>query len=407
MKKLNYLLLLLSVFVLTYACSDDDTGGEKTLEITQTEVIANHADIVYTSYLDSYNSAVTMQTAISDFLETPNADGFTAAKDAWLAAREIYGLTEVYRETNSPVDVEESTTAPWGIANEGQMNAWPIDESYIDYVSTGTEAYAGSYTSIISDITITIDEATLAALNEDDSDKSISTGWHAIEFLLWGQDNTSPADNQPGQREFTDYTTADDFERRGDYLTAVTSLLISDLNNLVTTWAEGGTYRTAFESLDEEVALQQLINGAFFIAGDELSAERMIAPVDSTDGVDGSGQEDEHSCFSDNTHRDVFANAQGVYNVVFGSYETISGASFYDLVSQVDEEQAAKLKEASDEAMAAVNVIANNAQPFDYLITQESSTDADFGPVMLAVVALQAWGDEISASASIIDINLQ
>lgn len=408
MRKLNLLTLIvfLSSMLILSCSNDDNAGDEETQTVTQAEVIANHANIVYQSYLDSYNAALIMQTAIADFVENPTDAGFDAAKQAWLDAREPYGQTEVYRETNSPVDVDESATTPWGVGNEGQMNAWPIDESYIDYVAVGTESHAGNYSSIISDINVALDENTLAELNEQDTDKSISTGWHAIEFLLWGQDITSPSDDLPGQREFTDYTTADYADRRGEYLEIVTSLLLTDLKSLVDTWNTGGTYRAIFENLDEEVALQQLINGAFFIAGDELSAERMIAPVDSTDGFENSGQEDEHSCFSDNTHRDIFANATGVYNVVFGEYDAISGASFYELVNQADEAQAASLKEAADEAISKVNAIANNAQPFDYLITQESSSDATFGPVMEAVAALQAWGDEISASASVIGINL-
>lgn len=414
MRKRIYPSTLVLLFLFFTACSSDDNNGTDPTDddgggtqITQAEVIANHANIVYQSYLDSYNAAVAMQTAINDFVDAPDETEFNAAKQAWLDAREPYGQTEVYRETNSPIDVDEGASAPWGIGNEGQLNAWPIDESYIDYVQAGTESHAGTYNSIISDTNVTIDETTLAQLNEDDSDKSISTGWHAIEFLLWGQDNTSPADDMPGLREFTDYTTADNADRRGQYLKVVTDLLVSDLKALVDTWNTGGTYRTVFEGLDEATALQQLINGAFFIAGDELSAERMIAPVDSTDGIENSGQEDEHSCFADNTHRDIFANTAGVYNVVFGSYGNISGASFYDLVKQADETQAERLKEAADEAVAKVNVIADNAQPFDFLITQETSTDADFGPVMQAVVALQAWGDEISASANAININLQ
>ena len=158
-----------------------------------------------------------------------------------------------------------------------------------DYIEAGTEEFAGNFTSIISDDTFTISEAELAAANELDSDKSISTGWHAIEFLLWGQDNTSPADNMAGLREYTDYTTLEDADRRGAYLVAVTNLLVSDLNALVTTWNEGGAYRTVFEALDVNVALTQLLGAAAFIAGDELSSERMIAPLDSTDGIEQSG----------------------------------------------------------------------------------------------------------------------
>ncbi|WP_179316914.1 imelysin family protein [Winogradskyella undariae] len=401
MKKISILLLAVSF---AYACSSDDDNNNNgsNIDVTKAEVVSNYADIVYQSYLDSYNSAVTMQTAINEFVANPTEAGLTAAKNSWLAAREFYGQTEAYRETNGPIDTDSDS---WSLGTEGQMNAWPIDESYIDYVAVGTEAYAGDYGSIISDTDVSINEAIIAGLNEGVDDKSISTGWHAIEFLLWGQDNTSPSEDLAGQRAYTDYTTADNAERRGLYLTVSTDLLVGNLLDLVNTWAVGGSYRTVFESLDTDTALKQAINGAFFIAGDELSSERMIAPVDSTDGINGLGQEDEHSCFSDNTNRDVFANAQGVINVIYGSYGSIEGASFYDLVNQADTTQALALQAAATDAMTKVNIVGNNAQPFDYLITLESSDDLS-GPVMQAVDALFTLADEISASASVIGINL-
>ncbi|WP_299437456.1 imelysin family protein [uncultured Aquimarina sp.] len=389
-----------------FSCSNDDDQGTTVNPVTKSAVIANYSNLVYQSYLDSYNGAVTMETAINTFVDTPSEVNFELAKTAWLNVREAYGQTEAYREANGPIDTDESASAPWGIGNEGQLNAWPIDEGYVDYIEAGTEPFAGTYTSIISNTSITIDEATLISLNEEDSDKSISTGWHAIEFLLWGQDNTNPSENQAGLRLFTDYTTADDADRRGEYLKVVTSLLVNDLKKLVDTWNVGGTYNEVFLALDEDVALKQLINGAFFIAGDELSSERIIAPLNSVDGIDASGQEDEHSCFSDNTDRDIFANAQGVYNVIFGQYATISGASFYDLVKQADENQAQVLKDASDNAIEKVNAVANNAQPFDFLITQENTTDTTPGVVLQSVIALQEWADIISASATTIGISL-
>lgn len=399
--------LVLGLSLSIFSCNnDDDTITEDANAISKSDVTATYGNLVYQTYLDSYNSALYMQSAIEDFIATPTEDSFTTAKQAWLDAREFYGLTEAFREADGPVDTESET---WSLGTEGQMNAWPIDESYIDYVADGTEDYANDYNSIIGDASITIDQATIVNYNEgqnNDQEKAISAGWHAIEFLLWGQDNTMPVDDLPGTRAFTDYTTADHADRRALYLQTATDLLVSDLNALTTTWATGGTYRTVFENLDQDVALKQLINGAFFIAGDELSSERIIAPVDSTDGIGGLGQEDEHSCFSDNTHRDIYANAKGVYNVIFGEYSTVSGASFYDLVKQANPAQAATLLTAAENAMEKVNAIANNDQPFDYLITLESSTDSNFGVVMQSVVALQEWADEISASATAIGISL-
>ncbi len=407
---LNYLKsgLLIALIATSFSCSDDDddSSGNQTTAITIQQVKENHANLVARTYNDAYTSAIEMQNKINTFVSTPTALAFTEAKQAWLDAREFYGLSEAFRETNSPVDVENSASAPWGLGTEGLMNAWPIDEGYIDYVQNGTEPYAGTYTSIISDSSIAINASTLESLNEEDTDKSISAGWHAIEFLLWGQDNTIPSDYLDGQRDFTDYTTAPDATRRGLYLTTATDLLVSNLQELNNTWANGGAYRTVFMALDNKTALAQLINGPFFMTGDELSSERMIAPVNSTDGISSSGQEDEHSCFSDNTNRDVYANAKGAYNVVFGSYDTINGASFYDLVNQVNPTQAASLRASADNAMSKVNIIGDNPLPFDYLITQELSTDASFGPVMTAVQALKAFADEISASANVIGINL-
>jgi len=402
--------LFASAFGVIMSCSDDDSNiTTPALTVSKEAVVLNHANIVAENYSDSYNKAVTLQTKVNTFITTPTAAGLTAAIQAWLDAREPYGQTEVYRETNSPIDVEQSADTPWGIENEGQLNAWPCDEGYIDYVLAGTEAYAGTHTGGIIAGTDVINAALITGANEGGTgspEKNVSTGWHAIEFLLWGQDNTAPIDNLAGQRPFTDYTTEANAARRKTYLKTATDLVVADLLALKNTWAVGGTYRTVFDALDTDVALAQFINGAKFIAGEELSTERMIAPVNSTAGINNSGQEDEHSCFSDNTHRDVYANAQGVFNVIYGSYGSIEGASFYQLVLQENTVQAGKLKAAADAAKITIDAIANNTKPFDLLIVEENSTDSPLGPVMQGVVALQTLGDEISASASVLGINL-
>jgi len=400
--------LLASIFGVMLSCSNDDSTPVTASEtISKEDVITNYATIVAQNYKESYDKAVILQTKVNEFIAAPTAAGLTAAKQAWLDAREPYGQSEVYRETNSPIDVEQSATTPWGLNTEGQINAWPCDEGYIDYVASGTEAYAGSHSGGIIAGSDAINTALIKGQNEQGGDKNISTGWHAIEFLLWGQDETSPIDDLAGQREYTDYTSsATNYERRKTYLQVVTDLVVADLLALKNTWATGGSYRTVFEALDENVALKQLINGAKFIAGEELSSERMIAPVNSTIGIDNSGQEDEHSCFSDNTHRDIYTNAQGVFNVIYGTYGNIEGASFYQLVKQADAVQAQKLKTAADDALAKINIIANNTKPFDLLIVEENSTDSPLGPVMQGVQALQTLGDEISASASAIGITL-
>lgn len=403
--KVHKPLLCLGLSIALFSCSSDDDGGTlPAVTVSKEAVITNYANIAYQSYNDSYNSAINLKSVLDDFIAAPSQTGFDASKASWLSAREIYGQTEAYRGANGPIDTPNQ---PWSIDNEGQMNAWPMEEALVDYVVIGSEG-AGTYDfNIISDTSIAINAASISSYNEfENNEASVTTGWHAIEFLLWGQDNTMPSENLAGQREFTDYTTAANSDRRGQYLTVVTELLISDLLELSNTWNVGGTYRTVFDNLENDVAITQFVFGAFFIAGDELSGERMFVAVDSDGGIGGLGQEDEHSCFSDNTNRDVFANAKGVYNVIFGEYGSISGVSFYDLVVEADAVQGQKLLDAGNEAMAKATVVGNNSQPFDLLITQESVDNGQIGPIIESARALEDWANEISASASAIGINL-
>jgi putative iron-regulated protein len=405
--KVHKPLLCLGLSIVLFSCSSDDDGGTlPAVTVSKEAVVTNYANIAYQSYNDSYNSAINLKSVLDDFIAAPSQAGFDASKASWLSAREIYGQTEAYRGANGPIDTPNQ---PWSIDNEGQMNAWPMEEALVDYVAIGSEGEgAGTYDfNIISDTSIAISAASISSYNVlDNNEASVTTGWHAIEFLLWGQDNTMPSENLAGQREFTDYTTAANSDRRGQYLTVITELLISDLLELSNTWNVGGTYRTVFDNLENDVAITQFVFGAFFIAGDELSGERMFTAVDSDGGIGGLGQEDEHSCFSDNTNRDVFANAKGVYNVIFGEYGSISGVSFYDLVVEADAVQGQKLLDAGNEAMAKATVVGNNSQPFDLLITQESVDNGQIGPIIESARALEDWANEISASASAIGINL-
>ena len=69
-----------------------------------------------------------------------------------------------------------------------------------------------------------------------DIEANVATGYHAIEFLLWGQDlnGTGPG---AGKRPATDYRRANctggNCDRRAAYLKAATDLLVSDLEEMV------------------------------------------------------------------------------------------------------------------------------------------------------------------------------
>jgi putative iron-regulated protein len=284
-----------------------------------------------------------LQRAVQAFVAAPSPDTLEAARKAWLAAREWYGQTEVFRFYGGPIDDDKGP--------EGRLNAWPLDEAYIDSVKGKPDS------GIVNDTRIVISKASLARLNEKGGEENIAAGWHAIEFLLWGQDLSETG---PGQRSHEDFIDgkARNAARRRQYLSVATELLIDDLRSLVVAWAPGArNYRARFEAGGLE-SVRKIIVGLGSLSRGELAGERMEVAVNTQD------QEDEHSCFSDNTHRDIVANALGIENVWLGRYlradgSVLQGASLRELVAKRD----AALAERTTRRIAASVAAARAIQP--------------------------------------------
>jgi len=213
---------------------------------------------------------------------------------------------------------------------------------------------------IVNNPKVKINKAALAKLNERGGEENIAAGWHAIEFLLWGQDLSETG---PGDRSFEDYVTgkAPNADRRRAYLTTVTELLMDDLGYLVKAWQPAAkNYRAKFEQ-GGIASVRKMIVGMGSLSRSELAGERLEVALNTQD------QEDEHSCFSDNTHRDVVANAQGIENVWLGNYKrldgsVVQGASLKDLVAGKDAALADKVSKQIAQSVANANAI---QAPFD------------------------------------------
>jgi len=342
-------------------------------------VVANYANMVFAVFSDAEASAKTLRTAVDTFLAKPDATTLKAARDAWIAARVPYMQTEVFRFGNTLID-------DW----EGQVNAWPLDEGLIDYVAKDYQhalGNPGATANIIANTEIQVGEdkvdvkditaEKLASLNElGGSEANVATGYHAIEFLLWGQDLHG---NGPGagERPASDYLegaggTGGHNERRRTYLKAVTDLLVSDLEQMVNNWKPGvaDNYRATLESESGQSGLRKMLFGMGSLSLGELAGERMKVALEA------NSSEDEHDCFSDNTHNSHFYNAKGIRNVYLGEYvrtdgSKISGPSLSSLVAKVDPATDATLRADLDATQARMQVLvdrANNGEHFDQLI---------------------------------------
>jgi putative iron-regulated protein len=310
-------------------------------------VLTHYAALVHANYEDTLQAAQAMKRAIDAFLANPSADTQHAAQKAWRAAREFYGQTEAFRFYGGPIDDEDGP--------EGRLNAWPMDESYVDKVEGADNA------GLINDRSFAITPESISEQNERGGEENIATGWHAIEFLLWGQDLS---ESGPGNRAYTDFVDgkAANADRRRQYLAVVTDLLVEDLTTLVKAWRPDSklNYRARFVEGGQE-SLRKMFVAMGSLSRGELAGERLEVALNSQD------QEDEHSCFSDNTHRDAVLNATGIENVWLGRYRradggVLRGPSPRDMVAARD---AALADRTSRQIAASVAAASAIQAPFD------------------------------------------
>jgi putative iron-regulated protein len=327
------------------------------------EVVDHYADLAAAKYADSLATAQALQAAVDALIAAPSESTLSAARTAWIAARVPYQQTEVFRFGNAVVD-------DW----EGKVNAWPLDEGLIDYVASGSaenEENALAALNVVATPKFTlsgteVDATTITpalisgTLHEADGiEANVASGYHAIEFLLWGQDlnGTGPG---AGARPYTDYLSGDgctggNCDRRAAYLEAATDLLVSDLEYMAAAWADGGEGRAAVTA-DPQAGLLAMLTGMGSLSYGEQAGERMKL------GLMLNDPEEEHDCFSDNTHNSHYYDGLGVRNVYLGTYTRVdgtvlSGPSLSDLVAERDATVDAQLKAELDASVAALGAI--------------------------------------------------
>lgn len=386
---------------------------------SEADVIEHYGAIAHAVYEDALITAQALNGKIDDLVKAPSEKALTSARFAWLAARVPYQQSEVFRFGNTVVD-------DW----EGQLNAWPLDEGLIDYVAADYEhelGNVGATANIISNTSLKIGNenldvseitpALLASLNElGGSEANVATGYHAIEFLLWGQDlnGTNPG---AGQRPYTDFAkgsacTHGHCDRRGQYLQAAISLLIADLEEMVAQWEPNSdNYLAALKKQPTSEALARVLYGMGSLSLGELAGERMKVALEA------NSPEDEHDCFSDNTHFSHFYNAKGVRNIYLGEYKrvdgsTLKGPGISTLVgaknSKLDSALIQKLADTEGSLQVMVDTAERDKQPmkFDQMISANSQTGkAIVNNAIASLVEQTALIEDAAAAIGITNLN--
>lgn len=382
--------LTLTLIISFTACANNSAKGGKSKT-----VLGTYAQIALANYSDALSDAKELKKGIEAFAESPNKESLQKAKELWLKSRESYGTTEIFRLSNGPIDAEEGWVAKAYGALEGQINAWPLDENMIDYTidakgqktsgniidSKGSFKPGGEGSSSVNISDITVEAIT--ALNENGGEANVATGYHAIEFLLWGQDQdysnfmkdgVTNGALTAGQRPLSDFTTDTNAKRRLAYLKVAAEKLVQDLETVKGAWDDGsGLYREAIlgkgsNAISKNDALKQIFAGMGVFIKSELANERIAVAVLTP------SEEDEHSCFSDNTHRDIVTNYEGFKNILTGEYNGVSyGKSPMDSVAEADKARITKLMDSIESKIEEIDTIAKKSRHFDYQIRPNDS----------------------------------
>jgi putative iron-regulated protein len=330
-------------------------------------IVKHYAEIAHAKFSDSLDAAKALDAAVDALIAKPSDETLKAAREAWLKARVPYQQTEAYRFGNPLVD-------EW----EGKVNAWPLDEGLIDYVdpSYGTESDTNALFvgNVIANPKLeiagkaidatTITPEVLQELHEaGEVEANVATGYHAIEFLLWGQDlnGTGPG---AGNRQASDYDTANctngNCDRRAAYLKAASSLLVTDLQEMVAAWAPEGD-ATKNVTADPKAGITAMLTGMGSLSYGELAGERMKL------GLLLHDPEEEHDCFSDNTHNSHYYDVVGIQTVYTGEYTRpdgtkMTGPSLHELVAEKDAALDKEMTEKLDASHAAFKALVDRAE---------------------------------------------
>jgi putative iron-regulated protein len=383
-------LAVLLALELGCARSKPEEAPKRTLSVAEATALraalTTYADIAASAYADAVTEARTLEQSTEAFLAAPSADGLAAARRAWLVARHPYQQSEVFRFYDGPIDRLEL-----------RINTWPIDEGYVE--GTGASGKLGivddakKYPELGSEL--------LAGLNAKEGETSISTGYHVLELLLWGRDTRADG---PGERPYTDYVgkPGEAADRRGRYLRAAVALLIRDLEQVRDAWVPGrDNYRATFLALPPNEAFGLAIKGMGALSGPELGGERLTVAYET------KAQENEHSCFSDNTVADLADDALGIQNICLGRYDSPKGASVHgsgicDAAAVRAPELAARLRQGLASSLDQVRAI---PAPFDQAILGPDTAPGRVA-IQSAITALEAQTNALAELAAAYDVRL-
>lgn len=368
-----------------------NNGASTSIDLIKENYVAMAAAV----YEDSYDAAVVLQQTVNTFTAEPTQANLVAARDAYKLARKPYQQSEIYRwDTVALVSESDDLDADGGLASvddwEGQVNAWPLDENKIEFIIEEEGVYGAINAQLLID-----ENGTDSSGTEDEA--NVTTGVHAIEFMLWDRDSLSQG---AGTRAATEFAADADCVtptgtacRNSAYLKAAAELLVADLGAMKDEWVVNEAdddINLAEHFLASDRAFGYIVQSIASMSVGELGGARLSAGLwrpaqtQPTNIMKEGAYEEEHDCFSDLSHYAVYYNFQGILNALEGTYTRTDGSvvgsttnSFGRFISSFDSQSYRDLTEALDEIKVNMQVVfdagEDGSKTFDDIISDSES----------------------------------
>ncbi len=331
--------------------SKNNNSGNKDLP---QDIAQNYRAMAGAVYSDSLSTAEDFQDAVDVFLADPTEQNLEAARTEYKEMRVPYQQSEIMRWDEGIAGEGVGDEGPASVDDwEGQVNAWPLDEAQIEDIISGGASSEDITTSLLVDKNGALPDGT-----EDEA--NVTTGVHAVEFMLWDRDEEAKGPGQRAASEFASLSScAGTFTteacRNSKYLEVATQLLVDDLSDMAAEWtAEAANTEgtLAYNFLESDSQGDYILQAIASMAVGELGGARLSAGLwrdasvletltpDEGETFKAGDHEEEHDCFSDLSHVAVYYNFQGIKNALNGSYTAldgtvVSGASFGDYINSV------------------------------------------------------------------------
>jgi len=239
MLKLFYRLTALCTLLLVTACDKKEQSTQSVLENLNVTAPAAPKYVFATDEImklwnqraeSCYQSVglamLELRAQNNEFLEFPSQSLLLQLQGTWNSAHQLFSACLIYQQ---PIPFSFETTF---LTTLNQIESWPIQGGYIDYLQ-GYE-----HTGLINDLTVDINLPVLKEQHKLTDSFDVSLGFHALEFILWGDTlERSSDDFEASEPDFSNigYETNAKNRRRA-YLLAVVSQIDDQVAQLQSRW---------------------------------------------------------------------------------------------------------------------------------------------------------------------------